>query len=52
MARSLIKNVGFAAAIFAAITEATKSYTVTEVYNATNFFDKFGHFVVSIHLLH
>ncbi|KAI1473713.1 glycoside hydrolase family 16 protein [Daldinia eschscholtzii] len=44
MAPSLIKTVGTAAAVLAARAGATKSYQVTEVYNSTNFFDKFTFF--------
>ena len=47
MAPSLIKTVGTAAAVLAARAGATKSYQVTEVYNSTNFFDKFTFFSVS-----
>jgi hypothetical protein len=46
MAPSLLKTVSLTAAAYTAVASATKSYTVTDVYNATNFFDRFGHFVV------
>lgn len=45
MAHTLLKYVALAACTFSAAAGATQSYAVTEVYNATNFFDKFGHFV-------
>ncbi|KAI1808117.1 glycoside hydrolase family 16 protein [Daldinia bambusicola] len=44
MAPSLFKTVGTAAAVLAARAGATKSYQVTEVYNSTNFLDKFNFF--------
>ncbi|KAI1662647.1 glycoside hydrolase family 16 protein [Daldinia decipiens] len=44
MASSLLKTVGAAAVAIAANTGATKSYQVSEVYNSTNFFDKFNFF--------
>ncbi|KAI1466022.1 glycoside hydrolase family 16 protein [Daldinia caldariorum] len=44
MAPSLFKTVGTAAAILAARAGATESYQVTEVYNSTNFLDKFDFF--------
>ncbi|KAI0386622.1 glycoside hydrolase family 16 protein [Hypomontagnella monticulosa] len=46
MAPSLFKTVGAAAVALAAHAGATKSYSykVTEVYNSTNFFDKFDFF--------
>ncbi|KAF3058037.1 hypothetical protein GL218_05710 [Daldinia childiae] len=44
MAPSLLKTVGAAAAVLAANAGATKSYQVSEVYNSTNFFDKFNFF--------
>ncbi|KAI4867324.1 glycoside hydrolase family 16 protein [Hypoxylon rubiginosum] len=47
MAPSLLKTVGAAAAVLATQVAATSSsYQVTEVYNTTNFFDKFN-FVTS-----
>ncbi|KAI0171614.1 concanavalin A-like lectin/glucanase, partial [Pestalotiopsis sp. NC0098] len=48
MATTLLKYVALAAGTFAATAGATQSYAVTEVYNATNFFDKFGHFVTPL----
>ncbi|KAI1446214.1 putative endo-1,3(4)-beta-glucanase [Annulohypoxylon stygium] len=44
MAPSFLKSVGAAALAFAANTGATQSYQVSEVYNSTNFFDKFNFF--------
>ncbi|KAI2781409.1 concanavalin A-like lectin/glucanase domain-containing protein [Daldinia loculata] len=44
MAPSLLKTVGAAAAVLAANAGATQSYQVSEVYNSTNFFDKFNFF--------
>ncbi|KAI8963690.1 glycoside hydrolase family 16 protein [Daldinia sp. FL1419] len=44
MAPSLIKTVSAAAAVLAARAGATKSYQVSEVYDSTNFFDKFNFF--------
>ncbi|KAI0095455.1 glycoside hydrolase family 16 protein [Daldinia grandis] len=44
MAPSLLKTVGAAAVVLAASAGATKSYQVSEVYNSTNFFDKFNFF--------
>ncbi|KAK9782518.1 putative GH16 domain-containing protein [Seiridium cardinale] len=47
MASSLIKTVGLVATLYAASasTTSTKSYTVTDVYNSTNFLDRFDFFV-------
>ncbi|XXH03554.1 metalloendopeptidase [Hypoxylon texense] len=43
MAPSLLKTVGAAAAVLATqVTATTSSYKVTEIYNTTNFFDKFN----------
>ncbi|KAI1418671.1 glycoside hydrolase family 16 protein [Hypoxylon sp. FL1857] len=42
MAPSLLQTVGAAAVALAAQASATKSYKVSEVYNSTNFFDKFN----------
>ncbi|KAL7622982.1 hypothetical protein AAE478_006661 [Parahypoxylon ruwenzoriense] len=44
MAPSLLKTVGAAAVAFAAQAGATKSYKVSEIYDSTNFFDKFDFF--------
>lgn len=49
MAPSLLKAVGAVAVTFAAQTSAAKSYKVSEVYNSTNFFDKFDFFSVSVY---
>lgn len=53
MAPSLFKTVGAAAVALAAGAGATKSYSykVTEVYNSTNFFDKFDFFSVRISIV-
>ncbi|KAK9421543.1 putative GH16 domain-containing protein [Seiridium unicorne] len=47
MASSLIKTVGLVATLYAASTSttSTKSYTVTDVYNSTNFLDRFDFFM-------
>ncbi|OTA70256.1 hypothetical protein K449DRAFT_7007 [Hypoxylon sp. EC38] len=42
MAPSLLQTVGAAAIALAAQAGATKSYKVSEIYNSTNFFDKFN----------
>ncbi|KAI0838621.1 glycoside hydrolase family 16 protein [Hypoxylon sp. FL0890] len=41
MAPSLLQTVGAAAVALAAQASATQSYKVSEIYNSTNFFDKF-----------
>lgn len=48
MAPSLLKTVGAAAAVLATqVAATTSSYKVTEIYNTTNFFDKFNFVTVS-----
>ena len=47
MAPSLVKALGSAAAVLPALTSATltssnKSYKISEVYDSSNFFDKFN----------
>jgi hypothetical protein len=47
MAPSLLRLAGVAATAYAAGASASVSYVVSEVYNSTNFLDKFGFFSVS-----
>lgn len=42
MAPSLLKTVVVVTVALAAQAGATKSYKVSEIYNSTNFFDKFN----------